>query len=60
VAQSKISVDPTVYLVHENALKYITRAGEVRTDVVQAVDQDGNPTTFKRGTLVQFRHFNLS
>ena len=36
-----------VYIVNEQAKKYLTRAGEDRTDVINFCDDSGNPIVYK-------------
>lgn len=48
-----------VYIVNENAKKFLTRAGEVRVDVINVCDDEGNPINFNPETKIYFRHLNI-
>lgn len=49
-----------VYIVNENGRKYLTRAGEERTDLINLCDDDSNPIVYEGPLEVYFKHLNLS
>ena len=48
-----------VYIVNEHARKFLTRAGEPRTDVINVCDEEGNAINFNPATKIFFRHLNI-
>ncbi len=48
-----------VYIVNEHARKFLTRAGEPRTDVINVCDEEGNVINFNPATKIFFRHLNI-
>lgn len=48
-----------VYIVNEHARKFLTRAGEPRTDVINVCDEEGNAISFNPATKIYFRHLNI-
>lgn len=57
--KSEKSIESMVYIVNEKAVKFLTRAGEERIDVINACDEEGNVTKLKPGSKVWFRHLNI-
>ena len=48
-----------VYIVNEQAKKYLTRAGEERIDVINFCDDSGNPIVYKEDIEIYFKHMNV-
>ena len=48
-----------MYIVNEQAKKYLTRAGEARTDVINFCDDSGNPIVYEKDTEIYFKHLNV-
>lgn len=48
------------YIVNENSKKFLTRAGEPRTDVINVCDEEGSPINFNPNTKIYFRHLNIN
>lgn len=58
--QEQAKVDAMIYIVNENAKKYLTRAGEDRIDVINFCDDEGNPLHQSAEQLdIYFKHMNL-
>lgn len=53
------NVESMVYIVNEQARKYLTRAGEVRVDVISLCDADGNAINYSPETKIYFKHLNV-
>ena len=53
------NVESMVYIVNDNARKYLTRAGEERIDVINICDDDGNPINHTGELKIYFKHLNL-
>jgi hypothetical protein len=48
-----------VYIVNEQAKKYLTRAGEERMDVINFCDAAGNPIIYKGDVNIYFKHIKI-